>query len=65
MILLAYHKWLLRESNKDKEVLAALIYKDILDQNPMAFELLEITGDVAYDQQTFNKAANLLLEESL
>jgi hypothetical protein len=61
-ILLAYHKWLLRISNKDRIALAGLIYRDCLyDQNQMAFELLERTGDDKFSDETFLKAADLLL----
>ena len=60
--LLAYHKWLIRCSDKDRRTLAGLILKDVVDdQNEMAFELLALTGDEKYTEETFSKAADILL----
>jgi len=59
--LLAYHKWLLRESGKDRSTLVGLILSDLSEQNPMAFELLEATGDRTYNADTIFKAADILL----
>jgi hypothetical protein len=62
MELLAYHKYLLQVTNADRASLAARLLVDVVqDQNPMAFELLEMTGDKEYTQQTFFSAADLLI----
>lgn len=42
----AYHHYLLRESQGNKEYLAGLIYVDLYEQNPQAYELL---GDKTLD----------------
>jgi hypothetical protein len=63
MELLAYHKWLLREANGSRENLAKLLLHDLMDdQNPMAFDLLEKTGDKSYNKHTLLKAADILLK---
>ena len=62
MELTAYHKYLLHVTNADRASLAARLLVDVVqDQNPMAFELLEMTGDKEYTQQTFFSAADLLI----
>jgi hypothetical protein len=62
MLLTAYHHYLLRESKKDRRHLAVLLFMDVVeDRNPQAFELLESTGDIEYDEQTFLKAADILI----
>jgi hypothetical protein len=63
MELLAYHRWLLREADGSRERLAQLLLHDLMeDQNPMAFDLLAMTGDQNYSQHTLLKAADLLLK---
>jgi hypothetical protein len=63
MELLAYHKWLLREAKEDREKLASILLKNIMeDQNPMAFDLLKETGDTNYSRRTLLKAADILLK---
>lgn len=63
MELLAYHKWLLQEAKGSKEKLAHQLLHDLMeDQNPLAFELLEKTGDGSYNNHTLLKAADLLLK---
>jgi len=42
----AYHNYLLRESQGNKEHLAGLIFMDLYDQNPQAYQLL---GDKTLD----------------
>jgi hypothetical protein len=42
----AYHKYLLRESQGNKEHLAGIIFMDLYEQNPQAYELL---GDKTLD----------------
>ena len=62
MTLTAYHKYLLQVSNADRASLAARLLVDVVqDQNPMAFDLLEMTGDKEYTQETFFKASDLLI----
>jgi len=65
MELTAYHRYLLRESKCDRKHLAVLLYLDVVkDQNKMAFELLEKTGDKHFTEQTFLKVADNLIIES-
>ena len=42
----AYHHYLIRESKGNKEHLAGMIYLDLYEQNPQAYELL---GDKTLD----------------
>lgn len=42
----AYHHYLIRESQGNKEVLAGMLYMDLYEQNPQAYELL---GDKTLD----------------
>lgn len=42
----AYHHYLIRESHGNKEVLAGMLYLDLYEQNPQAYELL---GDKTLD----------------
>lgn len=65
----AYHHYLIRESQGDKERLAGMIYMDLCDQNPQAFELL---GDVSLDTEKpleckdkLEKIAEELINKSL
>jgi hypothetical protein len=61
--LLAYHKWCIRQSGKDRKTLAGILFADIVqDQNPLVFDLLEMTGDEDYTQESFYKAADILLK---
>ena len=63
MELLAYHKRLLWEAKGDREKLASILLKNIMeDQNPMAFDLLKETGDTNYSRRTLLKAADILLK---
>ena len=65
MTLTAYHRYLLSESKGDRRHLSVLLYLDVVkDQNPMAFELLAMTGDKKYTEQTFLKIADILIIES-
>jgi hypothetical protein len=61
-VLLAYHKFLLRESRKDRITLAGMILADAMEQSPAAFDLLSETGDEKYTDETFLKAADLLIK---
>jgi len=63
MELLAYHKWLLREAKGSRETLAQILLGHLMnDQNPMAFDLLAMTGDKEYSKHTLLKAADILLK---
>lgn len=64
MELLAYHKALLQTSAKDRRHLAVLIFMDIAEQNPMAFDLLKLTEDKEYNENSFLKAADILIIQS-
>lgn len=64
MELLAYHKWLLQKSAKDRRHLAVLLFMDIAEQNPMAFDLLKMTDHKEYDEETFLAAADILIIQS-
>jgi len=62
MQLTAYHQHLLAAGKCDRSSIAALLLVAVAqDRNPMAFELLELTGDKEYTQETFFKAADLLI----
>jgi len=63
----AYEKWLLMitggEVGEERaKTVAELILNDCREQSPMAFELLERTGDKTYNGETFKKAALIVLE---
>ena len=63
MELLAYHRWLLYEASGSRERIAQLLLHDLMeDQNPMAFDLIALTGDDSYSNHTLLKAADLLLK---
>ena len=63
IILTPYHKWTLRECRKDRTAIAHRLFADVVeDRNPLAYELLEMTGDTEYTKDTFFKAADILLE---
>lgn len=60
----AFKNWLI-ENFPTEELLAAELYAQaLLYQNPQVQEILESTGDVKFTQDTFYKAAQLLLQES-
>lgn len=61
MTLTAYHRYLLEKSAKDRRHLAVLLFMDIADQNPMAFDLLKLTKDKEYNEESFLKAADILI----
>ena len=63
MELLAYHKYLLRLSEADRDILCAAIARDaLMNNNKMAWDILKETGDKSYSPETFMKAADLLIE---
>lgn len=58
---LAYHHYLMKATNGDLEDLTLLIRHHVIeDNNPMAYDLLEATGDKTYTSGTFKKAAQLV-----
>ena len=57
-----YHKWLLGKTERNPGKLAWLIKKEaVMFKNPLAFELLRMTGDKEYTDKTFKEAAKYLL----
>lgn len=62
--LLAYHKFLLRNSGGEVDVLATMIYEDILEQSPAAFELIRHVSDGTITEETFIQAAELLINSN-
>lgn len=58
----AYRKWLLQEF-KTVEAIAEELRIELLNQNQMAFELLEDTGDKNYTWETILKAAELVVNK--
>lgn len=64
----AYEKWLLMITEEligaDRiATIGHLIIQACREQSPMAFELLERTGDKTYNGETFKKAALIVLED--
>lgn len=64
MILTAYHRWLYISHEGDRDEIARQLYVDCYsDQNPQAFDLLADTGDKVFTKETFDKAADLILDQ--
>lgn len=64
-ILLAYHKYLLRCSGGEVDVLAQMILDETMEQSDAAFELLRhITNDLP-TEDTFIQAAELLINSDI
>lgn len=63
----AFYKWLLRETGGSSLVAAGVLYSTIMS-NPSrdntVWELLESTGDKAYNKDTFVRAAELAFERA-
>lgn len=58
-----YHKFLIRESKKDRRTLAGMIrLAHAKGTNELIKSLVALTGDESYNRKTFYKAADLLLE---
>jgi hypothetical protein len=64
IVLLAYHKYLLRNSGGEVDVLAQMIYEDALEQSPAAFGLLGHVTKDAITEDTFIEAAELLINSN-
>lgn len=63
--LTAYHHWLLKYSNGEKHRLIGMLKWEVIEEkNQQAFDLLEMTGDEKYTAETFEKAADLLINNS-
>jgi len=60
-ILLTYHKYLLRNSGGEVDVLAQMILDDTMEQSEAAFELLGYVTDGPITEDTFRLAAELLI----
>ena len=59
----AYHRYLWSKCEGHPVALANELVSNVVnDQNPQAFDLLELTGDIEYTAETFVKAAKLLTE---
>lgn len=55
-----YKQWL-KASGRTKEGILALLKFQIAGQDSDAFDLLEETGDTKYTAETFDKAADIIL----
>jgi hypothetical protein len=62
MELTAYHRWLLQHCKGDVSCIALQLAHDTAEQNPQAFDVLALTGDVKYSRATFFKAAKLIIK---
>jgi hypothetical protein len=62
--LLAYHKYLLRCSGGEKDVLAVMIMEDLMEQSPAAFELISHVTKGEITDDTIIKAAELLINSN-
>ncbi len=58
----AYHKWLMQLSKGDKDIIVHLLQRDLLQQNGQTFDLLESTGHQNFKKETFELAADILIE---
>jgi len=59
----AFHKWLfIKTKGHPVAVANELVNQVVNNQNPQAFELLELTGDREYTPETFVKAAKILCD---
>jgi len=56
----AYHKWLMQTAKSDVGIISQLIKRDVMQQNPQAFELLEATGHKNFTSATFDLAAKIV-----
>lgn len=62
----AYKKWLLKESDKNKDKLSIIImYQLVIENNPGAFKLMDkyIKEDETIDSKTINKVAQRFLDD--
>jgi hypothetical protein len=53
-----------RDISEQRKILALAIHIDCVQHNLQAFDLIELTGDKKYNDQTFFKAADLLLNDN-
>lgn len=59
----AFHKYLVKETNGDALAIAEMLKQGVIEnQNPQVFELLAATEDTEYLNETFLKAANIVLD---
>jgi len=65
----AYEKWMHSnasqyvDTNDQQLFIAQQLHQDCLQQNPMAFDLVGEVGDDGFTQETFMKAAQLILNK--
>ena len=65
----AYEKWMHSnasqyvDTNDQQLFIAQQLHQDCLQQNPMAFDLVGEVGDNGFTQETFIKAAQLILNK--
>jgi len=65
----AYEKWMHSnasqyvDTNDQQLFIAQQLHQDCLQQNPMAFDLVGEVGDDGFTQETFIKAAQLILNK--
>jgi hypothetical protein len=65
----AYEKWMHSnalqyvDTNDQQLFIAQQLHQDCLQQNPMAFDLVDEVGDDGFTQETFIKAAQLILNK--
>ena len=64
-ILLAYHKYLLRSSGGEVDVLAQMIMDETMEESEAAFELLGHVTDGPITEDTFRLAAELLINSDI
>ena len=65
----AYEKWMHSnasqyvDTNDQQLFIAQQLHQDCLQQNPMVFDLVGEVGDNGFTQETFIKAAQLILNK--
>lgn len=72
MVTAAYEKWLLMnadlyppdEKRTTEEIVAGLLVRGCQEQNPQSFEIVDRVGDKNWTEETFMKAAKMVIEKS-
>ena len=65
----AYEKWMHSnalqyvDTNDQQLFIAQQLYRDCIEQNPMAFDLVGDVDDKGWTEETFIKAAQLILNK--
>lgn len=61
---IAYMSYLFKEGKGERKTIANLLLKDIyFHRGELSFQIVEMTGDITYNRETFLKAADLIIEE--